>query len=203
MSDKQQELFEADVSWFHVFKEMVKSKEIAQMQPSSVVVYLVIKAFTSWQDGRAFPSLDKISEYSGMSLAQVKRCLDELIKRGHITKAKLGKKNVYTLREKLVMTDAETGVPAAVATWDYAPMTATKAVLELKNMLVTGDFNGAKIINIERLYLQQGDNNTQNNPTLHTDFGKLTKAEKDAYLRYYAEAKARREAGDDLSTDPE
>lgn len=195
----QQELFEADVSWFHVFKEMIKSKEIANMQASSVVVYLVIKAFTSWQDGRAFPSLETIAEYSGITDRQVKRCLDELIEKGHITKSKLGKKNVYRLREKLVVTDTETGVPAAVATWDYAPLTASKAVLELKNMLVTGDFNGAKIISIERLYLQQGDYNTQNNSTFNADFGKLTKEEREVYLRAYAEARAKQ----DLSTGQE
>lgn len=196
---EQQDLFEADVSWFHVFKEMIKSKEVANMQASSVVVYLVIKAFTSWQDGRAFPSIETLGEYSGLSKSQVLRALDELTEKGHVLKSKLGKKNVYRLREKLVVTDSETGVPAAVATWDYAPLTASKAVLELKNMLVTGDFNGAKIVSIERLYLMQGDHNTQNNSTFNADFGKLSKEEREVYLKAYAEARARQ----DLSTEAE
>lgn len=200
---EQQELFEADTSWFHVFKEMVKTKELAGLNDATVKVYLVIKSFTNWNDGRAFPSIETIVDYSGKSRETVFRCLKELEEKGHIVKQKIGRRNSYTLREKVIVSDTETGLPAAIATWDYAPTTAKKAILELKNMLITGDFNGAKIVSIQRLYLQQGDHNTQNNTQFQVDIGKLSKEEKTEYLRYYAEARAKQDREDDLSTIPE
>ena len=54
------------------------------------------------------------------------------------------------MREKVEITDDQ-GRPAAVATWDYLPSSVQHAVADLKNVLVTGDLAGAKIVHIERL----------------------------------------------------
>jgi DNA-binding MarR family transcriptional regulator len=181
-NDKQPDLpqFEANAEWFHVFNEMVMNGEIAAMNGSTVKVYLVVKAFTNWKDGRAFPSLDTISEKAGLSKASVKRCLDELIVHGHITKKQGRTGNLYTLRERVEIKDAVTGEKAAVATWDYTRLMAGRAADELKNLAISGQFGDARIIYIERLNLQQiqGDG-VQNN----FDFGKLSKAEKQELAR--------------------
>ncbi len=147
---KQQELFEAQTQWFHVFKTMIDSGDLATLSGSAVKVYLVVKSFTNFATGRAFPALETIAEKSGLSLAQVKRELKTLEERHYLTKAKAGRRNEYRLREKVEITDGS-GRPAAVATWDYLPSSVQHAMADLKNVLVTGDLAGAKIVHIERL----------------------------------------------------
>ena len=144
----QTELFEAQTTWFHIFKNMIDSGDVAKMGPHACTVYLVIKAHTNYSTGLSFPAIETISEKSGISVAQVKRELVKLEALGYITKEKLGRKNSYTLREKIEIKD-EQGRPSAVATWDYLPSSVAAAVADLKNVLVTGD--AAQIVHIERL----------------------------------------------------
>ena len=47
--------------------------------------------------------------------------------------------------------DDGNGRPAAVATWDYLPSSVQHAMADLKNVLVTGDLAGAKVVQIDRL----------------------------------------------------
>jgi len=150
---QQHELFEAQTQWFHIFKAMIDSGDLAKLSGSSVKVYMVIKAHTNFSTGRAFPAMDTIAGKAGLSLAQVKRELKALEEFGYITKSKNGRSNAYTLREKVEITD-EHGRPTAVATWDYLPSSVQHAVADLKNVLVTGDIAGAKIVHIERLNVQ-------------------------------------------------
>lgn len=128
---EQNELFEAETQWFHVFKAMIDSGELAKMEGSTVKVYLVVKAHTNFSTGRAFPALETIAEKAGLSVAQIKRCLKQLEEHGYISKEKKGRSNVYTLREKIQIEDG-TGRPAAVATWDYLPSSVQQAVADLK-----------------------------------------------------------------------
>lgn len=147
---EQQELFKAETQWFHVFKAMIDSGELAKMDGSTIKVYLVVKAHTNFNTGRAFPALETVAEKAGLSLSQVQRCLKQLEKHGYIIKKKKGRSNVYTLREKIQIEDAE-GMPAGVATWDYLPSSVRHAVADLRNVLLTGDLAGAKVVHIERL----------------------------------------------------
>lgn len=155
---EQTELFEANTRWFHVFKSMIDSGDLAAMSGSSVKVYLVIKAFTDYQTGQAFPSIDTIASATGLSTKQVKREITSLVSAGYIDKKKQGRSNVYTLREKVVVSD-EFGRPAAVATWDYLPTSVQEAVADLRNVLVTGKLGDAKVVHIERLNVQLNTGN--------------------------------------------
>lgn len=146
----QQELFKAETTWFHIFKTMIDSGDLAKLSGSAVKVYLVVKAHTNFSTGQAFPNIETIAEKAGLSVSQVKRELDVLRECGYIIKEKRGRANAYTLREKVQITD-DTGRPAAVATWDYLPSSVQHAVADLKNVLVTGDLAGARIVHIERL----------------------------------------------------
>lgn len=148
--DSQQELFQAETHWFHVFKTMIDNGDLAKMDGSTVKVYLVVKAHTNFSTGRSFPALETIAEKSGLSVSQVKRCLNQLEDHAYITKEKMGRNNSYTLREKVDIFD-EGGKQMAVATWDYLPSSVSSAVADLRKVLVTGDLAGAKIVNIEKL----------------------------------------------------
>jgi len=146
----QGELFRAETTWFHIFRDMIESGDVAKIGPHAVTVYLVIKAHTNFSTGRAFPAIETIVEKSGVSVAQVKRELKTLEAFGYITKEKKGRHNVYTLREK-VSIKGDDGRPAAVATWDYLPSSVQHAVADLKNVMISGDLAGAKLVHIERL----------------------------------------------------
>ena len=170
---EQKELFQAETSWFHVFKDMIDNGDMAKLDGSTIKVYLVIKSYTNFATGRAFPSLDLVAEKAGLSERQVMRCFTELEKSGYISKEKAGRNNVYTLREKVVINDAE-GRPQAVATWDYIPNNVKTAMAELKHAVVTGEMLGGKIIHIENLVLNVAtDQSTQVNINT-AEFDKLS-----------------------------
>lgn len=184
----QPELVRAQASWFHVFKSMVESGDVAKMGPGPVSVYLVIKSYSNWKDGRAFPALTTICEKSGMSKPTVVRHLKKLEEHGYIRRdsGKLqGRSNRYTLREKVVLRN-EQDEPTAIATWDYLPSTVKAAVAELRNVALKGNFEGVKLINIERLTLNVknlaiGHDFSQ----INTELEKLPPDIRESFLRAY------------------
>lgn len=155
---KQEELYKAETTWFHIFKDMIDNGDVAEMGPYAVTVYLVIKSFTNFSTGLAFPAVDTISQKSGISARQIKYCLKTLEKFGYIVRERAGKNNVYKLREKVEFTD-DSGRPAAVATWDYLPSTIDAARAEIKNFKLTGNDDGLQVVHIERLILNVQINN--------------------------------------------
>ena len=149
---EQAELFHAETTWFHVFKDMIDSGDMANLDGSAIKVYLVIKSYTNFSTGRAFPAIEVIAEKAGLSKIQVMRCLKNLEQAEYITKSKSGRNNVYTLREKVSIRDSE-GRPQAVATWDYIPNSVRDAISELKHAVVTGEMIDGRVIHIEKLVL--------------------------------------------------
>jgi hypothetical protein len=151
MSRKQNELFEAETSWFHIFKAMIDRGDVAKMGGTVFAIYAVVKSYTNWSTGRAFPGLNLISEKAGVDRRTVIRALNKLEEMGYIVKESTpGKSNKYKLREQVPI--SQEGRPVAVATWDYLPSVIGEAHAELKNFLATGLDNG-RIINIESLHL--------------------------------------------------
>lgn len=182
MDKKQMDLFKAETTWFHMFVSMIENGDVAKLGPYAVTVYLVVKAYTNWKTGKAFPSIDTLVEKSGISRAKVITSLSLLTEYGYLDKAKVGRKNSYTLREKVTLKDQE-GRPAAFATWDYLPSTVEAARAELKRFMLTGEQDG-KILFIETLNLNvqvsTGDHNVINqgklDPTTEAALARLKAA---------------------------
>ena len=134
---------------------MVESGDVAAMGPGPTALYVVLKAYTNHHDGRTFPSIKTMCEKVGLGKETVLKHLRTLEKHGYVLResGKLqGRSTRYTLREKVVIKgDDEKDPPAAIATWDYVPRTVQAAVGEIRNLALKGDFEGVKIINIERL----------------------------------------------------
>lgn len=146
---EQAELFQADTTWFHVFKDMIDSGDMARLDGSAIKTYLVVKSYTNFSTGRSFPPLEAIAQKTGLSERQVMRALQELERFEYITKSKVGRHNVYTLREKVTIT-SDVG-EALVATWDYIPNSVREAVADIKHVIITGNLAGAKIVTIQNL----------------------------------------------------
>lgn len=167
--------FQAETTWFHLFKAMIYGGDIARMGSHAFTVYVVIKGYTDFNTGQAFPSIPFICEKSGISDKQVRRSLELLEEYKYITKQKVGRNNVYMLREKIEMTDAA-GRPVAVATWDYIPNCINAARAELKNFLMTGDKSSGQIVHIDtinmNIQINQGGENVQNN--INADLEKIS-----------------------------
>jgi DNA-binding transcriptional ArsR family regulator len=172
---EQFELFRAETTWFHVFRSMIEGGDMAKMGGNAFMVYATIKAHTNFSTGRAFPGIELLMEKTGISKSQVLRELKTLEEMGYITRTKQGRNNVYTLREKVGISD-DYGRPVAAASWDYVPDGVKGAVADLKHVLMTGDFAGAKIVNIERLTVNVfHDQSTQiNMQQLMDDMDKLS-----------------------------
>jgi biotin operon repressor len=155
---------DAQTQWFHFFRAMVESGDLAKMDGSVIKIYLIVKAHVNFTSGNAFPSIETLSAKAGMSERQVMRAIATLEGMGYISKVKKGRNNIYTLREKIDIVD-DVGDVTAVASWDYAPSTIQNAVADLKNVLLTGDLAGAKIVHIENLHVNIQNNGIQMNNT--------------------------------------
>ena len=174
--------FKAETTWFHVFRGMIDCGDFARIDGSAIKCYLVIKSHTNFSSGRSFPGHDLIAEKSGLSQSQVKRAIQQLEKFGYLGKKKAGRNNNYTLREKVQVID-EHGQPAAFATWDYLPNSVSVAMADLKNVLMTGDLGGAKIVHIERLNVQINTGSGVGIEFNGADFEKLPAAMREALLK--------------------
>lgn len=158
--------YQAETSWFHLFRSMIESGDAKSLGPHAFTVYCVIKSHTNFNTGEAFPSVKTIVDKSGISKMTVLRALKSLADHGYIQVEKKGRKNVYRLREKVTINDSQ-GRPSAVATWDYLPTTIKQAQAELRNFLLEGNGEGLQLIQIDTLHLNvqinQGGENVQNN----------------------------------------
>jgi hypothetical protein len=147
------QVLNAQTGWFHMFHQLIQGGDLAKMGPYAFAVYAVIKSHVNFETGESFPSVEVISEKSGVSTAQVKRALGVLVELGYLLRGpKVGRHNNYTVREKLQITDA-TGSAVDTASWDYMPPAVGAAIRDLRNVLMTGDLAGAKIIQIESVHI--------------------------------------------------
>jgi len=188
----QAELFSAETTWFHVFRDMINNGDLAQLDGSAIKVYLVVKSYTNFTSGQSFPSIELIAKKAGLSERQAIRCLAELESAGYISKEKAGRHNLYTLREKVSLKDSE-GKPQAVATWDYIPNSVRDAIADLRNVMVTGDLGGAKVVTIQTLTINVV--NVADNATAvivnDVDISKLPKALQEKLVALQTKAKER------------
>lgn len=143
-------VLEADTQWFHVFRSMIDSGELARLSGSALKVYLVIKSYANYRSGEAFPAESTVAEKSGLSLAQVKRAIKELQQLAYLSISKRGRKNHYSLKEKVMVRNGA-GDSAATVTWDYIPGEVANAVDELKTYVSSGQADSAQLINIQNL----------------------------------------------------
>lgn len=164
---EQGDLFKADATWFHVFRSMFENETASKIGPYAFTVYCAIKSHADFHSGEAFPSVGALAKKTGISERQIKSALVTLEENALLRKEKIGRSNHYVLREHIPILESTSGEVAALATWDYAGMAVKYAVQDLKNVVISGDLNGAKIVHIERMHVEikqaqvvVGSNNT-------------------------------------------
>lgn len=161
--EKQQlEIFTADASWFHIFKELIRNKTWAKLSASATKLYPVIKSFINHQSGSAFPSIDTLEEFSGLSRPSIIKALKELEVEGLLIKSTNGRNSNYSVVEKFDVKN-EQGKPTASVSFDYMPAYVKDAVAELRNFVA--EDGKVNYIKIEYLTLNiiNGEHGTVNN----------------------------------------
>jgi hypothetical protein len=181
-NDTQPELFKADVTWFHIFKEMIRNETWAKMSGNAAKLYPVIKAYINWESGTAFPSIDTLQKFSGLARASVIKALKELEAEGLLIKSGAkGSHSNYKLIEKFNVKDGE-GRPAASVSFDYLPTYVNDSVTELKNYVAQGlttPDGKTTFIKIDNLTLNITHNNITNNIRAGMDEDTLVKGIRD------------------------
>jgi DNA-binding transcriptional regulator YhcF (GntR family) len=138
---------DADLNWFSLFRALFLQGTVAEIGCSAFTLYCAIKAHTDYHNGTSIPSQKELAEQTGLSERQIQMSLKVLEKHGLLERKKEWKRNVYQLREKIILDNA-------VATWTYLPAGLKRARQELQNFLLTGDAKDAKVIHIEKLVIE-------------------------------------------------
>lgn len=149
--------------WFHIVRSMIVRGQLAEMGATAWAVYCVIKAHTALNDGRAFPSQDRIAKLVGVSVDTVGRATDKLTQLGVITKRKKGNRNEYLIKESVPMT-LQDGSVVARGEVDYVPMQFERFVNEVKAFAKSGAVHSDSPVEIKINIniITQGDNSTVN-----------------------------------------
>jgi DNA-binding transcriptional regulator YhcF (GntR family) len=138
---------DADITWFSLFRALFLQGTVAEIGCSAFTLYCAIKAHADFHNGTSIPSQKELAEQTGLSERQIQMSLKVLEKHGLLERKKEWKRNVYQLREKIILDNA-------VATWTYLPSGLKQARHELQNFLLTGDAKDAKVIHIEKLVIE-------------------------------------------------
>lgn len=162
------EALKADTSWFHIFKELIRSGTWAKMSPNSKAVYPVVKNFVNWETGVAFPSITTIMQYAGLSRQAVVNGLKDLEALGLIRKEHQERgRGSYRLIERFEVMEPD-GSANSVVTFDYLPSMIKEAVAQLKNFAAGVAVDGnVQIISVEHLNLTVGNVNIANNQQIN------------------------------------
>lgn len=155
----------AQTQFFHLFKVMFDSGDVALMGAQAFTIYAYIKSCVNYEKAEAFPTIETIVEKTGISRAQVFKELPKLVDMGYLSSRKQGRKTIYTLCEKIPLIDKDGNVQTT-ATWEYVPQYAAKAVQELKDILrgnaAPGEARFVHIENLQVIISQVQEGATQN-----------------------------------------
>jgi DNA-binding transcriptional regulator YhcF (GntR family) len=135
-----------DTSWFATFRAMFAQGTVAKIGAVAYCVYSCIKSHADFHDGLSIPSQKEIARETGLSERAVQKSLKILEEHGLIERSKEWKHNVYRLKERMLVEDKR-----AIISWTYLPAALRQARQEIHKFLMTGDYSGAKVVNIERL----------------------------------------------------
>ncbi|MDF5937578.1 helix-turn-helix domain-containing protein [Pseudomonas aeruginosa] len=153
---------------------MIDQGDVARIGPHAFTVYAVIKAHANFDHGLSKPGIQRISEQSGVSQAQVKRALGVLEKQVSLQRKSSADPITTCYAKRSEVTEA--GLPHTVVTREYVPDRAQQTVNELKKALIAGDLASTRTLNIERLNIQinlAGGNSQIDLGSLHTDLDRL------------------------------
>ncbi len=151
------DLFGADVTWFHLFRSMIQSGQIAELGTSVFAVYCVVKSHSNFQTGTSFVSVSRIGELTGLGKRAVLNCMAKLKEKNLIHVEKIGRQNYYRINEHLPVVDSNKN-QVGTFSFEYQPTKIVQIKQELEQFLrhgipqnarVTININQAEVIHIQ------------------------------------------------------
>ena len=134
-------------NWVHFLKDMVFSGQLRSIGCYGLTILLTVKAHTDLRTGSdAFPSIQTISHFTGISEAQIKRELKKLCELNYIEIVKKGRSNHYIVKERLKI-KYEDG-STATASWNYVAFDTQNILNEIKKMFIDNTLRSTSVINI-------------------------------------------------------
>jgi DNA-binding transcriptional regulator YhcF (GntR family) len=173
---EQGELWEelkVDGTWFHFVRGFVLNGGLADLDGASVKVYLVIKAHTNFETGRARPAVSTIADLAGVSHDTVQRSLKTLVAKKLITIGKAGKTNEYIITEHIPLSTMQ-DEPFGVASRAYAPNNFQQFIGQLKQFAASGNLPGDKNITINVTFNVHNGDIHQGDVINHSGTGDIT-----------------------------
>lgn len=148
-SPSQLELFQADPTWFHFFRDLIISGKWARMSFPAKSVYPCVKSHCNYESGIAFPSIDRLARLSGVSIPSVLKALRELEELDLLSAEKqTGKSTIYRIKEIIQPTDGN-GKPAGnQISFNYVPNLTAKTLDQLREYLKNGRNTTFNLFNI-------------------------------------------------------
>lgn len=195
----QQDTWKADHWWFHCFRGLIDSGQLARMSGSACKIYFVIKSYTNYKTGLAEPAILTIATKSGLSLSQVKRGLTSLGKSGLLRKSRAGRHNVYQIVEHFPLVGSQ-GTPIAMAKWEYVPAHVSTITEELKHCVETQSMNDSVLIRIDKLQVQVIQRGTQGVQIGDIDLGSMSADLRKSLERLLTSVAKRTTMSDDTET---
>jgi DNA-binding transcriptional ArsR family regulator len=122
---------------------------VADIGSTAFTVYCCIKAHVDFNNGHSLPLQKDIVTQTGLSERQVQRSLKVLEKQGLLVRDKEGRKNVYRVKEKILLTGANMEGKNAILTWEHLPAQFKRARQELQALL-NGALKSGKLITVEK-----------------------------------------------------
>ena len=146
--------WEPKVHWFHIFRSMFMSGDAAEMGGSCFLVYCCIKSRINYNSGRTFPSIETIAKDCGFNRKTVMKYLNKLEDMGYLKR--IGTKhrsNTYKIVEKIKFEgkDQDGQIVPMDAEFDYLPKGVSKAVNDIRNVMIKGALPGGSVVHIKNM----------------------------------------------------
>ncbi|MDB5977272.1 MAG: hypothetical protein JWR07_4032 [Nevskia sp.] len=117
----QGDLFKADIAWFPVLCEMLRSGAAADLQPHTMMVYLTLKSYADFNTGIAQTTIETVAKETGMSVRQAATSVGRLVGKGLIRRLRKGgrdRSSAYQIVERLTIKDHGNNT-VAIADWEF------------------------------------------------------------------------------------
>lgn len=149
--------------WYHIVRSTIMRGDMAKMGTVAWAVYSVLKAHTSLNDGKSWPSQARIAELVGCSVDTVARATEKLIEMEYVKRTKKGNRNEYIMKESIPVTTQQ-GQMIARGESTYVPMQFERIINDIKTFAESGAIRTGSPVEIKLNIniIQQGDNSTVN-----------------------------------------
>jgi DNA-binding Lrp family transcriptional regulator len=160
---------ELDVNllWVHV----LRGAPLDKMGVNGIAVYVMLKTYTSLDDGKALAKVPEIASRLNISVPTVERALRHLVELGLVERGRPTSRDAdkrmteYTFKEKVWLRDRRSqDAVGELQFGDYRPRETGAQLEEARARVKAGQpLPATVIVNMYNVNVQVGDNNVQNN----------------------------------------